>query len=373
MATDARRETTASNGGDTTSGARRLTGMARRWLPRLLGLALFVWAFAAVGPAEVWRGLRGTDPWPVVPALLVALPFIFVKGWRWAILGADLGAPVGVREAFRLYAIGIWAGLVTPGQAGDFLKAWYLRARGVPLARALLSSLLDRLFDLGALLGLGAFAFLAFAGSGAGAATGTDAGRGLAPIVLGLVLVCLALGATIGTRWRAPVFGLLARVTPRGIRARLERNPTLTSLATARLGLVPLIGALALTAVSWVLSVGRVYLSFIAVDVWLAPFDFLIVLVLVTLAGLISVSGIGTRDAALYLLLGQYGYSGGQALAISFLILLLNFSNIVPGFLLWLRDPVPLRGTLTSGGMSDGYSARDSVATSGQADPGAGR
>ncbi len=338
--------------------ARRPGGVGaavRRWAPRLVGIALFVWAFAAAGPREVWRGLAAADPWPIVPAVLVAVPFICSKGWRWARIGAALGLPLPLGEASRLYAIGIWAGLVTPGQAGDFLKAWYLRARGVPLAPALLSCLLDRLFDLAALLGLGAFALLAFAGAGLDAGGGT--GRSLAPIVLALIAVCAALGAAMSLRWRAPLLRLLARYTPRRLRERLAGNAALGSLLTARLDGRHLAGVLALTALSWVISLGRVYLCFVAVGVRLAPLDFLIVLVLITLAGLISVSGIGTRDAALYVLLGHYGYSGGQALAISLLILLLNLSNIVPGFLLWLRDPVPMRRALAGeGGATAGSS-----------------
>ena len=56
---------------------------------------------------------------------------------------------------------------------------------------------------------------------------------------------------------------------------------------------------------------------------------------------LISIGGIGTRDAVLLLFLRRYGYDDGQAIAISFLILGLNIANIFPGFLLWFRDPVP--------------------------------
>ena len=69
--------------------------------------------------------------------------------------------------------------------------------------------------------------------------------------------------------------------------------------------------------------------------------DFLILTLLQTLAALISIGGVGTRDAVLVAFLDRYGYSGGQAIAISFLILGLNLVNILPGFLFWLRDPLP--------------------------------
>lgn len=313
----------------------------RRWLPRLLGVALFVWVIAAVGPVSIWRSLRAANPWLVAPAVLAALPFIAVKGWRWARILDGLGSPVSWGEAVRLYAIGIWAGQATVGQAGDFVKAWYLRSRGIALSRALLSALLDRLFDLAALFALGALGLFAFAGGG----------QSLVLAIGALTAVCLALAAALTARWRAPLFALLGQFVPGVVRRRLAGNTTVQSLVTARLDARHLAPVLGLTLLSWIISLGRVVLCFWAVGVRLALPEFLIVAALTTLAGLISIGGIGTRDVALVALLAPYGYDRGQAVAASFLILVLNISNIVPGFLAWLREPLPLRrasaGTFT--------------------------
>jgi hypothetical protein len=302
-------------------------------LPRLLALALFAWALAAVGPGRIRDGLAAADPRPVGVAILAAPAFVLLKSRRWARLGAGIGMPIPPGEAFRLYAIGLFAGQVTPGQAGDFVKAWALRARRVPLATALLSCLLDRLFDLAALLALGAAAIVAFAGGG----------RSLLPVALLLATVCAALAAAMGGRWRGPAVRLLARLVPTMVRARLARHAGLRSLAAARLGPGAAVAALGLTALAWAFSLGRVWLCFQAVGVRLGLVPFLIVVVLVTLSGIVSVGGIGARDVALWGLLANYGYPGGQALAISLLILIVNSSNAVPGFLLWLREPLPLR------------------------------
>jgi uncharacterized membrane protein YbhN (UPF0104 family) len=305
--------------------------LLRRWAPRALGIALFAWALQRVGLAQVWATLAGADPRPLAPALLSAVPFVLLKSWRWTWLCAGLALPLARGAAFRFYAIGLWTGLVTPGQAGDFLKAWYLRARGAPLSRALLSCLLDRLFDLLALFGLGAVALLAVAGGAGGALT----------VALATLAVCVALAAAMTARWRAPVLALLGRATPRVARAWLARNEGLRSLATARLDARALAPTLALTALAWVLSLARVYLAFVAVGVRLPALAFLAVVTLATLAGLISVGGIGTRDAMLLVLAAPYGYSEGQALAMSFLILALHISNVIPGFFIWLREPLP--------------------------------
>ena len=310
---------------------------ALSWLVRGLGLALFIGAVVAVGPAHIWEGLRHADPWPLIPAFVIGvIPFVFGKSLRWAGLVDGLGLPrLRPGEAFRLYAIGLWAGQVTPGQAGDFLKAWYLRGRGAPLPAALLSCFLDRLFDLVALLVLSGCALIAVAGGG---------GRSMVLIVFVLLATCVALGGIVTEGWRQPVLAFLARVTPRAVRERVEGIPALQSLATLRLDARHLLPAIGWTVGPWLLSMFRVWLCFVALDVRLPVADFFLVTMLAGTAGIISIAGLGTRDVVMVTYLSRFGYGGGTAVALSFLMLALNLSNIVPGFLLWLREPVPLRG-----------------------------
>jgi uncharacterized protein (TIRG00374 family) len=311
-----------------------------RWLVRGLGVALFVGAVVAVGPANIWHGLRKANLWPLIPAFVLAVvPFVFGKSQRWAGLVSGLGiSRLGYGEAFRLYAIGLWAGQVTPGQAGDFVKAWYLRNRGAALPAALLSCFLDRLFDLAALLVLTGLALAAVANDG----------RNIGLIVVVLLATCVMLTAVATDRWRQPLIGLLARVTPRPVRERIAAIPALHSLAELRLDARYMLPAIGWTVATWGLSMVRVWLTFRALDVRLPVADFFLVTMLAGSAGIISVGGVGTRDIVLLKYLAPFGYDGGTALALSFLMLALNLSNIVPGFLLWLREPVPLRQDVTT-------------------------
>ena len=304
----------------------------KRWGPRILGILLFVFVLRTVGVGRVWAALREADPWPLIPSFLATIPFLAVKAWRWSGLAMGLGVPkIGIGQALRLYAIGIWWGQATPGQAGDFVKAWYLRRQGAALAPALTSCILDRLFDFVALFALGALALFAYAGGG----------QSVILVVILFAVVCFMLAAAVTERWRTPLLAFLGRLTPRPIRERLARVELLRALTELQLDARQLLPALGWTAASWIVSLGRVWLCFIAVGVHLPLADFMIVVLLQTLAGLISVGGVGTRDAVLVAFLARYGYDGGQAVAISFLILGLNFANIIPGFLLWLRNPVP--------------------------------
>ena len=103
----------------------------KRWGPRIFGIALFAFVLWKVGVGQVWAALREADPWPLLPAFLATIPFIAVKGWRWAGLAMGLGTPrLGSGLALRLYAIGIWWGQATPGRRATSSRRGICAARG---------------------------------------------------------------------------------------------------------------------------------------------------------------------------------------------------------------------------------------------------
>ncbi len=322
--------------------------LLKRWGPRIFGILLFVFVLYKVGIDKIWTALSTADWRPMVPSVLATVPFILVKAWRWSGLARGLGAPkISSWEAFRLYSIGLWWGQATPGQAGDFVKAWYLKRRGADLAAGLTSCLLDRLLDFVALFALSGIALFVYAGSGSSGIL----------VAIAFIVVCAVIAAVVTERWRTPLINFFARLTPPRLREWLSGISLLQSLAALQLDARELVPALGWTVASWVLSIGRVWLCFIAVGVHLPAADFMILTMLQTLAALISIGGVGTRDAVLLLFLRRYGYEDGQAIAISFLILGLNLANILPGFLLWLRDPTPREATLAPGGEQGGAPA----------------
>ncbi|NJL33669.1 MAG: flippase-like domain-containing protein, partial [Chloroflexaceae bacterium] len=118
------------------------------WLLRLLGPALLLVFLWQSDLGELTAILQNVNPWPVVWSLILILPFLIIKAWRWRVIMRTMDMDMPLPVATALYNVGIYLGSVTPGQAGDFIKAWYLRDRGYPLAPALLSVVLDRLCDL---------------------------------------------------------------------------------------------------------------------------------------------------------------------------------------------------------------------------------
>ncbi|MHB8647177.1 MAG: lysylphosphatidylglycerol synthase transmembrane domain-containing protein, partial [Thermomicrobiales bacterium] len=249
---------------------------------------------------------------------------------RWQIVLADFGIALPWRDAFRFYAIGLWAAIVTPGQLGDGLKAWYVQSKGGNLAPALASVIVDRLFDVLMLLGAASVGVAIY-----GAAFGAQF------LVVGLLTLVTVGGIAIAAR--PSLRRTAAMLLPAAIRARIARLRWVAAIQDAHLSGTSLLRALGWSVASFAATLARIYLCFRAVDVRLSLGTFVAVVGLSSLAGLLSVSGIGTRDWALIALLGREGIGHDTALAASFLILFLNLTNIIPGVIAWYRDPLPMR------------------------------
>lgn len=298
------------------------------WLLRLLGPALLVLFLANANLGELWATLRGASLWPIALSLLLMPPFVLIKSWRWLRIMRELGLRLDFRTACALYTVGLFYGATTPGQAGDLLKAVYLRDRGQPLAPAMLSVILDRLFDLlimAVLATLGIFALGQLLPS-----------RELqtAVVVLmgvGLAVVTALLAARGPREWALTV--ALPRLAPR-LQTTLGRwNSELRSL-TLSPALVAELGLLSLGSAFFTFL--RLWLLFLALGLSAVPLYVVVgasALIAVLQVLPISIAGVGVRDAVLIAVLLPYGYGSEQALTLSALFLLLNLQHILAGFI----------------------------------------
>lgn len=322
-----------------------------RWLLRLIGPAILAYFLLTTDLHKIIINLRGLRWAPFLLALGLYPVLVAVKAWRWNLLMRDLHMPAPrLGYSMILYMIGMFVGGATPGQSGDFIKAWYLRERGQPLAPALFSVLLDRLFDFLVMALLSVLGLIAFVH--------------LFPLPLRAPIEVLTIGFAAVIALAIP--GLMARrprewlrrhgrrLAPRRLRAALERWHDQVATLDLRPGLM---GGLLLASVcAATATMVRLWLLFRALNVAI-PF-----LALVSSMGLISnlqslpisFSGVGVRDAVLVPVLRSFGYGADQALALSALILLINIENIVLGFLVSLRYPLGRELPAHAGGAGAG-------------------
>lgn len=305
------------------------------WLLRLLGPALLVLFLANSDLEQLVAILANAQPWPIVWSLLLLPPFLLIKAWRWQYLLRALGYDLPLSTGMGLYIVGIFLGTTTPGQAGDFVKAWYLKERGTPLAPALLSVVIDRLFDLlvmAMLATLGIFAL--------GQLLAIPGLRTL--LVVGmcsaLLLVTVLLMARGPREWMLTM--ALPRVLPPRLRDSLARwNSQLAALTMHPRLMIVLLAASLLSAL---FTFYRLWLLFVALDVIVPLYLVIGVSALIAILQVlpISIAGVGVRDAALIAVLAPYGYSPEAALSVSALFLLISLEHILVGLIVSFWYPL---------------------------------
>lgn len=126
-----------------------------------LSIALLVWTLRDVSLAEVWQELaKSSIPYFMASAFFATLIFP-MRAFRWRVILQPVAANLPLGPLWRSTAIGMMINNVVPARAGEIARA-YAVTRETPLtfASALASLAVDRLFDMFAILGLGAAAIL---------------------------------------------------------------------------------------------------------------------------------------------------------------------------------------------------------------------
>ena len=173
---------------------------ATRLLAALVGVvvggALLALAFHGTPPAAVWLLLaRGDWGLPAATVLAATVVFVAAKSARWRLL---LGSPtdLGVARLARPVLAGLALNALVP-HAGEFVRAASLqRGAGRPASAVLSSIVAERVFDLFAVLVLGAIA-LASVEAGSALAAAMRLLAGVAGLLALMIVVALGFPAAI--------------------------------------------------------------------------------------------------------------------------------------------------------------------------------
>lgn len=227
---------------------------------------------------EVWAAARSAAPGPLAMAVLLTFFFPLLNQLRWMAVLNALDVPMSFGRAFRLTMASWPVGTLTPGKAGEAIKANAIPDRLLGLG----SVVAERVVDV-AVLGVFGVVFGLWTGSGWALLGGCVGIGGAGAVVLG------------------------ARVTERALRGRKAGEKLRGFLSVApRLAKRPAAFAACIlaSALNWFLSMAQLaYLleAFGSPVPWTA---IMAILPAATFVGLLPVTlaGIGTRDGALLFL-----------------------------------------------------------------------
>lgn len=287
-----------------------MTGKRINWFAwlRLAGIALFAVVLARTDLGEVWTWLKQVDGKWVAIAFLFQVLLLGFKAWRWFLLNEDDVSSKNllqrIGEFLEAYAVGV----ITPGRAGELLKAGHTRGRANVISQGLLV-IAERGFDLSIFfLVAGLVPLLGFL-ERVGAGTGAS-----------LLMVSLA-GTVLS--FALLIFPGVVRMVQRGLKfvMILREGQELVLIPRKK-------STLAAFALLSVLSNISAFLSFYAIALAVSlNIGFFTVSGGVAFAGVINtipvtIMGMGTRDVTLLFLFSDVARS--QVLAFSGLVLLIS-------------------------------------------------
>lgn len=280
------------------SGARRrLLRAAQIALPIAGMMAALYVLWRTVDFGKALRVVREADPvWVLLAFGCAMIPPLLASTRVW-LLARSVGIGVAWRVCWNAVMASISVGLVLPGKSGEFAKIYFLCGQREQVARIAGAVVLERVLDILVL------AVLSLCGGLI--QQWTEAVLGAAAVAGGALFGLIALRLA----HRLPAPRLAARLAEAGEAAR-------------RLGQSPgIAGAVILLTVAvWIALTATVWLMLRAVGAGPPLAATMIAAPLAILAGAmpVSVSGIGTRDGVLVLLLSPFA-SAPVVLAASFL------------------------------------------------------
>lgn len=292
--------------------------------------AVIIWN---ADPRTVFRTTAQADLRWILAAVLLVLIDRALMAWRWMDLLCALtpGSRPHFAAVLRTFFVSTFVGSFLPSIGGDAYRAYSLSRHDVRLSESAASVLMDRVLGVLAIALVGAGAVVLSPRAGVGSA-----------IVIPLVCAaagCAVVAAAVFSDRAASLAQTVAATLPwrAAQRAGLALTSAMRRYSNHHVELVRVLAASAGVQAIRVLQaycLGRA----LAIDVPLGTYFLLIPIVLLVMLLPITISGLGTSQAAFQYLFGQAGVLAPQAVALSILFVALGIVGNLPGSLLYAFD-----------------------------------
>ncbi len=301
----------------------------------LLGIFLFIIILSKVNLEDVLTNIKNVKLFYLAIAALCGFPVLLTKSFCWNYLKKKQGIHYSQKDSFLMYGVGLYISSVTPGRIGEVSRILYLKKDGHSLGKSLVSLILDRLSDFAFLLTFLFFSSLLFL---------NFFNR---QILISLIVILFLLFLLFVLLKSIPIKSFLKKLFYILIPDKYQKSWKINSqdfiddikIYRFKDYLIVFL----ITAFSWLFYYIQMYI--VAQSANIANIPILHLSIILTVVGFvtlipISISGIGTRDAALIFFLTPFLIPQEQIIVFSSMILVMYLFHTLIGFVCWLIKPI---------------------------------
>ena len=289
------------------------------YLLKVFSLFLFIYILSKANWKLCFNYFQKLSFINLLAALLIINVGYFIKSLRWKNILSTLKIKLNILFLFKVFLIGGYLGIITPGKLGDFGRLYYIKEKG-NWKKLLASLFVDRLNDFIVLIILGCIAILRL--------------NNLFPnhfeITLNyrltiIIIFLLIIGFVVLKKFKN-FFS--------------EFYDSLKISLSLKNNLYQIIITFA--------SMGCLYGSFILIskdlDILIGPIDILLIAFITGILNLlpITILGIGVREATVIYLFNLYGVGYDISIAFSLIIFVIQIITFLPGAFCFYKNPISL-------------------------------
>lgn len=289
----------------------------------VIGITLFAYLIFKTDPKTIWEAFRTIN----IRILVLIIPLLIIdaliKGTKWKLVINAHAMDYPLVESIKVFMIGVFFGLVTPGRAGDIIRANFLQKHHKSYSNSLSTVIVDRFIDIGTLAVLGSLSLFLF--SYVYGSTGVS-------YILLVILVVGYFGVLAALASKRLTMFFLERI---GRQFLIDFYMNLRQLEKKKLVASTLLGFIA-----WIVTPLEAFVIAQSMGLNLSFVFIFLCIPIITLAEIIpvTISGLGTREAAYIALFGLITISAPTAIAFSLAYLVFTFwTPALLGLLFWFQ------------------------------------
>ncbi|MEW6238110.1 MAG: lysylphosphatidylglycerol synthase transmembrane domain-containing protein [Candidatus Omnitrophota bacterium] len=297
---------------------------------KLIGVAIFVYLLGWIVDIGTLGARVGSLRFSV---LALVIPFHLAQ-WtlrvlRWQMLLRNESIPISFWENFAVATSGFFFGSLTPGRLGEFAKVKFLMNAGASFRGAFMSSFLERVMDI--------FALLFYVAAGILVCRDLMPEQAYYYFAMALFLLAAPLGMYI---YRKALLTLAMRMIPEKIAVDVEEKIHVCTRSFRNISPNQWAAMALYSLAIWGLNYWMIFLLFRGTGYSLSLYYAFAFAAFGSLAGLlpISIYGVGVREAILMAFFSRAHYPDAVNAAVVFglMFLVLLIYHIVLGFIGWM-------------------------------------